>query len=242
MAESSLGFRHSEETRKYLSLIKKGKHLSLETKNKLSKLFQGKLNPFFGKFHTFESKIKMKLSKLGEKNPMYNKDKSLEFIYHMYKDKSRENNPQFGKKKSEETLAKLRKKVYVYDCDSKQLIKEYKGVVQAKNDLKIGFDTLTKYCNNKLPFNNLIFSFEPLDIKTLNNFNKILSKPNKIYVYNKENLATKLLYNNQSIARVKKDLHIGYDTIVKYCESKKAYKNFIFSYTPLTSSDLNYYC
>jgi len=50
---------------------------------------------------------------------MFNKEKSQKFIEQMYKDKSGINNPMFGKSHSIKTLEKLRKKVYVYNYDTK---------------------------------------------------------------------------------------------------------------------------
>ena len=61
----------------------------------------------------------MKKIKLGELNPMFNKEKSQKFIEQMYKDKSGINNPMYGKSHSIKTLEKLRKKVYVYNYDTK---------------------------------------------------------------------------------------------------------------------------
>jgi len=61
----------------------------------------------------------------------------------MYKDKSGSNNPMYGKSHSPETLAKLRKKVYVYEVigSERKLIKVYDSTVTAKTDLHIGYDT-----------------------------------------------------------------------------------------------------
>ncbi|GAA5111628.1 hypothetical protein GCM10023339_13830 [Alloalcanivorax gelatiniphagus] len=50
----------------------------------------------------------------------------------------------FGKTKSEETLAKLRKKVYVYNS-SRQFIKCYDSVGSAVKDLRIAAETIKKY-------------------------------------------------------------------------------------------------
>lgn len=58
-------------------------------------------------------------SKSGSLNPMFNKPKSKVFIEQMFRDKTGANNPMFGKPKSPERLAKLSKKVYVYDSNTK---------------------------------------------------------------------------------------------------------------------------
>ena len=105
----------------------------------------------------------MRKSKLGELNPMFNKEKSQKFIEQMYKDKSGSNNPMYGKTHSIKTLEKLRKKIYVYNSDTKQLEKVYEGIVLASKDLKISYETLKKYCKSNNVYKNRIFSLYPLD-------------------------------------------------------------------------------
>lgn len=105
----------------------------------------------------------MKKSKLGKLNPMFNKEKSQEFIEQMYKDKSGINNPMYGKTHNAKTLEKLRKKVYVYNSDTKQLEKVYEGIVIASKDLKISYVTLKKYCKSNEIYKNKIFSLDPLN-------------------------------------------------------------------------------
>jgi group I intron endonuclease len=46
VAGSTLGFKHSEESKKLMSEFRKGKPMSEATKKKLSLAFSGKLNPF----------------------------------------------------------------------------------------------------------------------------------------------------------------------------------------------------
>jgi len=46
IAGSSMGFKHSEESKRLISEFRIGKPLSDETKKKLSALFSGELNPF----------------------------------------------------------------------------------------------------------------------------------------------------------------------------------------------------
>lgn len=162
-AGSSLGFKHSDETKALLASLRKGKSLSEETKQLLSELFSGELNPFWGKTHNLDTLTKMKLSKIGELNPMYNKNKSPEFIEQMYKNKNGSNNPMWGKTHSKETLNKMRKGVYVYDALTMELIKEYESFLSAKKDLNMGYDTLKKYLNSNKPFKGKIFSSIPLN-------------------------------------------------------------------------------
>lgn len=63
---------------------------------------------------------------------MFNKAKSIEFIEQMNKDKSGDKNPMYGKKHSPETLEKIRKKVYVYNAETKILEKEFVSIKEAK--------------------------------------------------------------------------------------------------------------
>ena len=62
----------------------------------------------------------------------------------MSKSKVGDLNPMFNKAKSEETLAKIRKKVYVYDSN-KQFSKSYDNVGFAVKDLHIASETIKKY-------------------------------------------------------------------------------------------------
>jgi group I intron endonuclease len=57
-AGSTLGVKHSEETKKLMSEAKKGKYV-------------GNKNPNFGKQHTEAAKQKMSEARKGDKNPMY---------------------------------------------------------------------------------------------------------------------------------------------------------------------------
>ena len=69
----------------HMSIHRKGKHLSEETKNKLSEINKNKLNTFYGKHLSEETKLKMSIAHKG-KAP-WNK----------------------GKKMSDETIKKMRK-------------------------------------------------------------------------------------------------------------------------------------
>lgn len=157
-AGSSMGFKHSEESKRLMSEFRKGKPLSENTQKRLSALFSGELNPFWSKRHSPETLAKMSKSKVGELNPMFNKEKSKEFIAYMSRDRRGPNNPMFGKPKSEETLAKLRKKVYVYD-NNKQFIKCYDSIKLAVKNLHIAAETIKKYLDtDKLYKNKYFFS------------------------------------------------------------------------------------
>jgi len=98
-----------------------GKHLSEETKKKISENHadcSGENNSFYGKHHTEETKKKISESKsgkcTGKNNPMYGKNHTEETKIKMsenHVDVSGKNNPMYGKnhtKKSKEKISKNR--------------------------------------------------------------------------------------------------------------------------------------
>jgi len=94
--------------------------------------------------HTKETLLYLSESRKGEKNPMFGKAKSEAFILQQTKDKFGPNNPMFGKSKTEETLAKLRKMIFVYDVtDNYKLLGVYPTVVCTRT-FHIGYETLSK--------------------------------------------------------------------------------------------------
>lgn len=156
-AGSSLGFKHSEESKKLIAEFRKGKPLSDKTKKRISDLFSGELNPFWSKTHSPSTLEKMRTSKLGELNPMFNKEKSKEFIENMHRDKKGSNNPMFGVTKSEKTLEKLRKKIYVYDGITNELIASYDSIGLAVKNLSIASGTINKYLDTGIIYKNKYF-------------------------------------------------------------------------------------
>jgi len=68
----------------------------------------------------------------------------------------------FGKIKSDETLNKLRKKIYVYDALSKELLEISPSFILTAKNYKMGKDTLTKRLKDLKPHKNKIFSLEPI--------------------------------------------------------------------------------
>ena len=63
--EGTRGFRHSDETKKKISAINKGRKVSAEARAKMSESRKGEKHPNYGKQHSEESKKKMSESKLG---------------------------------------------------------------------------------------------------------------------------------------------------------------------------------
>jgi len=107
--------------------------------------------------HTEENLLKMSELKKGERNPMYNKIKSDAFIAQQIIDKSGENNPMFGKTKSEQTLAKLRKMIFVYDVTQNYKLLGVYPTVMCTRLFKLCNNTLKKRINNKEIHNGKYF-------------------------------------------------------------------------------------
>jgi group I intron endonuclease len=143
ITNSSLGLKHTLETKAKIAKARSGKLHSTETKDKLSQMHSGENNPFFDKKHTSEFRTKLK-QRTGEANPMFGKEKSPEFIAHMVKDRSGVNNPMYGKTKSEKTLAKLRKMVWVYDVEKNSKLLGVFPTVMCTKTFHISYEVLTK--------------------------------------------------------------------------------------------------
>lgn len=112
--------------------------------------------------HTEENLLKMSELKKGERNPMYNKIKSDAFIAQQSRDKSGENNPMFGKANPEQTLAKLRKMVFVYDVTQDYKLLGVYPTVMCTRLFKLCNNTLRKRINNKEIHNGkYLFSKDP---------------------------------------------------------------------------------
>jgi len=103
-----------------------------------------------------------KFKRMGALNPMYGKTYSTEFLAMQTKNKEGKNNPMFGKKHSSATKAKLQKRVYVYDAETRKLIGVF-STVECVKHFKMGKDTLTKYLKNNRPFKGKLFSRVQLD-------------------------------------------------------------------------------
>ena len=81
-----------------------GKHLSEDTRQKLSESNNGENNPRFGKHHSEETRKKMSESKKGKPSWINGKHHSEESRKKISESMNGENNPMFGKHHSEETL------------------------------------------------------------------------------------------------------------------------------------------
>ena len=103
-AYTSLGFKHSEESRKLLSMINTGKKHSKETLAKM-----------VGRTHTEETRKNMSISKSGINNPFFEKSHSLETLQKISNSLKGSNHPRFGKFGGDNPISK---KVYVYEFNT----------------------------------------------------------------------------------------------------------------------------
>lgn len=78
---SSLGFKHTEETKKMLSNVAKNRTQSDKTKVLISRALVGENNPFYGKQHSTESKIRIIEAKSAYSVYIYNSFKNLLVIF-----------------------------------------------------------------------------------------------------------------------------------------------------------------
>ena len=110
---------HSDHSK----LHNKGKHLSDETRKKLSEKLKGENHPMYGKHFSNEHNQKLSESMKGENHPMYGKHHSVETLKKMSEKLNGEKNPMYGKRHSDESKQKNREahqgKHRVYDDNGK---------------------------------------------------------------------------------------------------------------------------
>lgn len=78
---SSLGFKHTEETKKLLSELAKNRTHSDETKSLIARAITGENNPFYNKNHSMETKVRMIEAKSLYSIYVYNSFKELLVIF-----------------------------------------------------------------------------------------------------------------------------------------------------------------
>lgn len=78
---SSIGFKHTQETKQMLSELAKNRTHSDKTKTLISKALVGENNPFYNKNHSMESKLRMIEANSAYSVYIYNSFKELLVIY-----------------------------------------------------------------------------------------------------------------------------------------------------------------
>ena len=102
-----LGHRHSQETRNKLSIARKRRVTSIETRRKMSEAFRGVNHPLYGTHHSIETRKKMSEAKRGKNHWIYGTHRSKEVCQKLSIAKMGSKNPMSGKHPSKETLKKL---------------------------------------------------------------------------------------------------------------------------------------
>jgi len=160
-AGSTVGYKHTQAAKDLIAARQTGAVVSQATRDLLSSMFKGSLNPMWGKTHDPNTLLEMSALKKGKLNPMYGKPKSPEFIAQQTRDKRGPNNPQYGVVKSAATIAKLTKLVYVYDANTLVLLGSHPSSVCHKV-YGMGSDTLYKYIRNGQPYKGRLYRHDPM--------------------------------------------------------------------------------
>jgi len=137
--EGISGFKHSEETKKYLSEIQTGKIVSEETKQKISKAFKGENNHFFGKKLSDEHKEKMKNSWSYEKH--ITPERSIKISKTMT-----------GKKRPLEVTQKIAKancKIIIQITKDFKFIKLWSSATQVEKELGFSRGNISSCCKGR---------------------------------------------------------------------------------------------
>jgi len=78
---SSLGYKHTEETKKLLSELAKNRTHSDKTKSLIARALTGENNPFYNQSHSIESKVRMIEANSAYPVYVYNSFKDLLVIF-----------------------------------------------------------------------------------------------------------------------------------------------------------------
>ena len=104
---SSLGYKHTQETKKLLSELAKNKVHSDETKGLIARALTGENNPFYNKSHSIESKLRMIEANSAYPVYIYNSFKELLVIFPSVKTLAKlikSNHPTLVKNIQEQTI------------------------------------------------------------------------------------------------------------------------------------------
>lgn len=127
--EGVVGYKMSEEQKQHLSTIRLGTKLSKESREKMSLNRIGKLNSFYGKYHSEIAKHKMSISKKGKSLSEEHKRKISENSY--YK----------GKYGSEHNRS--------ISCICVETNQIFGSIREAEREMNIDKNTIIKCCKGK---------------------------------------------------------------------------------------------
>ena len=204
---SSLGYKHTEATKKLLSELAQNKVHSEKTKSLISKALVGENNPFYNKSHSMDAKLRMIEANSAYPVYIYNSLNKLLVIFPSVK-----------------TLAKLinsNHATIVSYIKNKNL---FRGEWYFSN---LPFDitdvSLIPNWSSK----------EAKDLITENIDNSHIKKA--IFVYSSSAEREELIGKFDGVTHAQKELNFSHDIIKKYALLKKPYKGYIFSYERLNS-------
>lgn len=128
----------SDETKRKISKVHKGRKVSENTRIKMSESQKGEKHHFYGKHHSDKHKAKISNLLKGRKLSEETKEK-------MGKAKSGEKHPMYGKQRPEKTLEKYRKAVRCIETGE-----VYHSISQASIETGIIISSISKACKGKL--------------------------------------------------------------------------------------------
>ncbi|TVY18656.1 putative intron-encoded endonuclease [Lachnellula arida] len=175
---SSLGYKHTEETKKLLFELAKNRIHTDKTKALIARALTGENNPFYNQNHSIESKIRMMEAKSFYPVYVYNSFKELLVVFPSVSYLAKlikSNHPTIVNCIKEQTIFRecdkllininqqsyVKKAVFVYDID-KNFVCKYEGVKAVERAFKISHCTIKKFAHIGGVYNGYIFSYERL--------------------------------------------------------------------------------
>ena len=200
---SSIGFKHTEETKILLSDLAKTRQHSKETKALITQALVGENNPFYNKNHSFDSKLRMIEAKSNYPVYIYDSFKTLLVIFPSVK-----------------TIAKL------INSNHSTIVSYIKN-----NNLFRGEWYLSNLPYNVADY-PLISDWSSKNSKNLIiEIIKNSHIKKAIFVYNTETKGKKTcILKFDGVTHAQKELKISHDIIKKYARLNRPYNNYIFSY------------
>lgn len=213
---SSLGFKHTEATKKMLSELATNRKHSDNTKVLISRALVGENNPFYNKNHSTESKIRMIEAKSAYPVYIYNSNKNLLVIFPSVK-----------------TLAKLIK------SNHSTIVSYIKSGELFRGEWY--FINLPYNISDTPLISNWLDPEAKILISEIIN-NSHIKKA--IFVYKidtslpfsigrREGIKKEFLYKFEGVTHAQKELNISHDIIKKHASNNLPYKGFLFSYERL---------
>ena len=203
---SSLGYKHTEETKKMLTELAKNRVHSSSTKVLISRALVGQNNPFYNKNHSWESKLRMIEANSKYSVYIYNSFRELLVIFPSVKTLAKLiNSNHFTLKNNIENGTLFRGEWYLsylpFNLTDTPLISNW-------------YSTSTQHESNNLVLEMIKYSH----IKKA------------IFVYN---IKKEFIKKFEGVTHAQKELNINHDVIKKHALLNIPYNGYIFSYDRL---------